>query len=417
MTTHLNEQLQRVKQASHALATIPNIKRDQLLLALSDTLLAETDTILKANALDLANMSEDNPQYDRLKLTAERISTIASDLKHIAQLPQPLGRILLQKTLPNGLSLKKVTVPLGVIGVIYESRPNVTIDVFSLCFKSGNACVLKGGKEALNSNQILYKLIKQALNATHLPEDAVYLMPANREAVGELLNAVGLIDICIPRGGEALINFVRSHAKIPVIETGAGIVHTYFDVSGDLNQGEKIVLNAKTRRVSVCNALDTLIIHASRLKDLPQLVKNLAEKQVIIYADTQSYESLQGHYPDDLLQPASQEDFGKEFLAYKMAIKTVDSIDEAIRHITHYSSAHSEAIIAEDRHAIDKFINNVDAAAVYVNASTAFTDGGEFGLGAEIGISTQKLHARGPMGLEELTSYKWIIEGQGHIRA
>ncbi len=412
----LTPKLQQVKQASRELATIPDAKRDQVLIALADNLVAAAEQIIQANALDLAQMPEQDPRHDRLKLNAERIAGIANDLKRVAKLPPPLARVLHKKELDNGLSLKKVAVPLGVIGVIYESRPNVTIDVFSLCFKSGNACVLKGGKEAFHSNQILYSIIQRTLQDAKLPEQIVYLMPAEREAVKDLLDAVGLVDVCIPRGSQALIDFVRDNAKIPVIETGAGIVHTYFDASGDLDKGKNIILNAKTRRVSVCNALDSLVIHAKRLQDLPALTEELAKKQVIIYADPQSYTALQDHYPEDLLQQASDESFGKEFLDHKMTIKTADSIEDAVAHIMRYTSAHSEAIIAEDATAIDFFISHIDAAAVYVNASTAFTDGGEFGLGAEIGISTQKLHARGPMGLEELTSYKWIIQGQGQIR-
>lgn len=408
--------LRQLKRDYPALLNLNDTQRNVLLLDLATRIEQHAPEIIAANALDLAKMPPEDPKYDRLKLTTERINAVAADVRKVANLTTPLGIILEQRTLANGLDLQKTRVPLGVVAVIYEARPNVTIDVFSLCFKSGNAVVLKGGSEAMHSNQILVELIKQSLLAQQINPDIVYLMPPERAAVYDLLNAVGLVDVCIPRGSQNLIQFVRENAKIPVIETGAGIVHTYFDYNGDISSGAKIINNAKTRRVSVCNALDTLIIHRSRLAELAELVAPLIENQVIIYADTESYRMLAGTYPAKLLKSACTEDFGREFLDYKLAVKCVDKLEEAIKHIQQYSSGHSEAIISNDPQNIEQFINQIDAAVVYVNASTAFTDGGEFGMGAEIGISTQKLHARGPMALPELTSYKWIVRGNGQIR-
>ncbi|RUQ99354.1 glutamate-5-semialdehyde dehydrogenase [Legionella septentrionalis] len=409
--------LTQIKAESHCLSLMPAEIRQKILLDLAKTLREESITIISENQKDLLLMQEDDPRHDRLLLSQERIDSIANDVESVASLPNPLGGILENKKLPNGLVLQKVPVPLGVVSVIYESRPNVTVDVFALCFKTGNACVLKGGKEAYHSNACLVSLIHNVLKKHSVSPLAIYLLPAEREALHVLLKAVHLVDVCIPRGGQSLINFVREHARIPVIETGAGIVHTYFDASGDLEKGRLIVHNAKTRRVSVCNALDTLIIHQGRLSSLPALVELLAAKQVELYADETSHQALLGSYPQALLQHAQKEDFGREFLSYKMAIKAVPSLERAVRHIQQYTSGHSEAIIAEDKSAIAYFTQQVDAAAVYVNASTAFTDGGQFGLGAEIGISTQKLHARGPMALEALTSYKWLVFGEGQIRS
>lgn len=414
--SEITTRLQQLKNDYSSLFNLSDQQRNQVLLDLATRIEQHAPEIIAANALDLAKMSTDDPKYDRLKLNTERIKAIAADVRQVASLTTPLGIILEQRILANGLDLQKIRVPLGVVAVIYEARPNVTIDVFSLCFKSGNAVVLKGGSEAINSNQIFVDLIKQSLLAHRINPDIVYLMPPERAAVYDLLNAVGLVDVCIPRGSQSLIQFVRENAKIPVIETGAGIVHTYFDQSGDIISGAKIINNAKTRRVSVCNALDTLIIHRSRLAELVELVAPLIENKVTIYADANSYSVLEGTYPAELLKTASTEDFGREFLDYKLAIKCVDKLEEAIKHIQQYSSGHSEAIISNDAKNIEQFINQIDAAVVYVNASTAFTDGGEFGMGAEIGISTQKLHARGPMALPELTSYKWIVRGNGQIR-
>jgi glutamate-5-semialdehyde dehydrogenase len=359
-------------------------------------------------------MSKENPLYDRLQLTDSRLEGIASDMRNVATLPSPLGHITKQKTLPNGLHLCRVSVPFGVIGMIYEARPNVTFDVFSLCFKSGNACVLKGGKDADCSNREEIALIHEILDKYGISKDVVALLPATHEATGEMLNAVGYVDLCIPRGGRKLIDFVRDTARIPVIETGAGVVNTYFDKEGDLEMGKAIINNAKTRRVSVCNALDCLLIHQDKLNILDQLVSPLAEKQVIIYADAQAYAAIEGKYP--YLEQATEESFGIEFMDYKLAIKTVASLEEALDHIDENGSGHSEAIITKNEQTARKFQAHVDAACVYWNAPTSFTDGAQFGLGAEIGISTQKLGPRGPMALEEITTYKWLIEGEGQIR-
>ena len=402
------------KRGAAQVALIPDAERAAALEAVADAILAHSAELLSANAEDLSRMDPQNPLYDRLKLTPERLEGIASDMRHVAALPSPLGRVLEDRTLPNGLRLRKVSVPFGVIGVIYEARPNVTFDVFSLCFKSGNACMLKGGSDAGASNHAAVALIRRVLAERGLPEAAVTLLPPTHEAVGELLGAVGYVDLVIPRGGRRLIDFVRDNAKVPCIETGAGVVNTYFDVAGDLEIGRRIVLNAKTRRVSVCNALDCLIVHHDRLPDLPALVAPLAQKDVQIFADEAAFAALAGRYP--LLEPATPESFGTEYMDYKMAIRTVDSLDEALEHIARYGSGHSESIVTADAAAAARFQAEVDAACVYVNAPTAFTDGAQFGLGAEIGISTQKLGARGPMGLCEITTYKWLIDGNGQVR-
>lgn len=409
--------LEKTRAASRTLATMTPDTSAAVLRALADNIDAETRQILAANAQDLAAMPKDDPRYDRLLLDEKRLKAIADDVRKVAALPAPAGVTLEQKTLPNGLSLEKRSVPLGVVGVIYESRPNVTVDVFALCFRAGNAVALKGGKEADHSNRAFVDVIHKTLDAAVLSRDIAYLLPPLREATTTLLNAVGLVDICIPRGSQALIDHVRQNARIPVIETGAGIVHTYIHASADTAKAAAIVHNAKTRRVSVCNALDTLLVDRARLTDIAALCAPLAAQNVEIFADTEAFAALSGHYPGALLKPAAPEDFGREFLSYKMSVKTVGGIDEALAHIAAHSSRHSEAIVAEDAAAMDTFLNAVDAAAVYANASTAFTDGGQFGMGAEIGISTQKLHARGPMGLEALTSYKWVVRGDGHTRS
>jgi glutamate-5-semialdehyde dehydrogenase len=366
---------------------------------------ANTDYILKENLRDLDRMDPSDPKYDRLKLTAERIQAIANDIKDVAKLESPLGKVLLEDTRPNGLQLKKVRVPLGVVGVIYEARPNVTFDVFALCFKTGNVAILKGGSDADYSNRAIISVIHQVLAKHGIDVNVATLLPAEREATEALLNAREYVDVLIPRGSQGLINFVRNNSKVPVIETGAGIVHVYFDEYADLAKGTEIIFNSKTRRVSVCNALDCLLIHNSRLGDLINITDRLLDKEVELFADEQSYQAIKNHYPAHFLNKAEPEHFGTEFLSMKMAIKTVNDLDDALDHIAQYSSKHSEAIISENVQNIERFLNEVDAAAVYANASTAFTDGAQFGLGAEIGISTQKLHARGPMGLEELTSY------------
>ena len=405
-----------VRSASRTLNLVSEEKKNEVLMALAAATENHIDDILKANAEDLSKMDKSDSMYDRLLLTEERLKGIASDIRKVATLPSPLNKVLEQRTLPNGLELKKVSVPFGVIGIIYEARPNVSFDVFSLCFKSGNACVLKGGTNAHASNSAIVALIKEVLKVNGIDENVVHLMPAGRESTAELLNAVGSVDVIIPRGSAGLINFVRDNSRVPVIETGAGVVSTYFDAQGDIEKGKKIINNAKTRRVSVCNALDSLIVHKSRLGDLGELLAPLAESNVVIEADEDSYNALKGSYPGSLLMPLTETSYGTEYKDYKMNIKTVADIDEAIAHITKYDSGHSEAIITEDEKAVEKFQTEIDAACVYVNAPTSFTDGGQFGMGAEIGISTQKLHARGPMALPEMTSYKWLIKGDGQVR-
>ena len=413
----LIETFKKAKAASRSLALISEDLRNQILQAVADAIIDYQERILSANEMDLAKMDPRNPLYDRLQLTSKRLSDIASDMRHVAELPSPLGHVTKEKTLPNGLRLHRVSVPFGVIGMIYEARPNVTFDVFSLCFKSGNACVLKGGSDADLSNQASVELIHEVLQQYGVDPAVVTLLPATHEATGEMLNAVGYIDLCIPRGGRRLIDFVRNTARIPVIETGAGVVNTYFDIDGDLEKGKAIICNAKTRRVSVCNALDCLIIHEKRLGDLFELMKPLLDHKVTLYADAPAYQLLTGHYPDILLQPATEESFGTEFMDYKMSIRTVASLDEALAHIDQFGSGHSEAVITENEETARRFQAHVDAACVYWNAPTSFTDGAQFGLGAEIGISTQKLGPRGPMAVEEITTYKWIIEGDGQVRA
>lgn len=412
----IKQQLQDTLIASRKLNMLDSDTVKDILIELAKQTRENKDFILQENKKDLDRMDSEDPKYDRLILTDERIEGIASDIENVAGLPNPIGRILKEENRPNGLKIKKVTVPFGVIGIIYEARPNVTFDVFALCFKSGNACVLKGGSDANFSNIATTSIIKKVLKQYNLDENIVTLLPTGREETNEMLTARGYIDLIIPRGSQGLIDFVRSNATIPVIETGTGVCHTYFDEFGDINKGKEIIFNAKTRRPAVCNTLECLIVHESRLSDLATLTAKLAEKNVIIHADAKSYDVIKDSYPSNLLQKATDDSYGKEYLSLDMTIKTVPSFDEALAHISQYGSKHSEAIISDNAENIEKFQKMVDASSVYANVSTAFTDGAQFGLGAEIGISTQKLHARGPMGLEELTSYKWIIEGDGQVR-
>lgn len=381
------------------MALVDDAQRNLLLEHLADAILTNKELLLEANRQDLEQMDAKDPLYDRLLLTPERLQGIASDMRHVASLPSPLGIISKERTLENGLYLRRVSVPFGVIGVIYEARPNVSFDVFSLCFKSGNACILKGSRNAHHSNEAIVDLIHQTLLAEGLPADVVALMPPTHEATAELLGAVGYVDLCIPRGGKKLIEFVRDNARVPVIETGAGVVHAYFDKDGDLEKGRAIVNNAKTRRVSVCNALDCLLIHKDRVGDLPDLLAPMADKVKI-------------HRPEE----GESFDWDREWMSYDLSIRVVDSIDEALQHIQAHGSGHSECIITENDEAAKRFQREVDVACVYVNAPTSFTDGAQFGLGAEIGISTQKLGPRGPMALEEMTTYKWLINGNGQTR-
>ena len=412
----LQQILEKAQLASYNLNLLETARLDAVLHAVADATEENMQFILSENRKDLDKMDPTNPKYDRLQLTENRVREIAKGIREVVALPSPLNLILEERVRPNGLKLQKISVPFGVIGIIYEARPNVSLDVFSLCFKSGNVCLLKGGSDAACSNRAIVDIIRDVLVKQNVNPDFVTLLPNEREATTELLNAVGYVDLIIPRGSSGLINFVRANAKVPVIETGAGICHTYFDEFGDKEKAERIVFNAKTRRVSVCNALDCLIVHEQRLSDLAFVCQRLADKKVIIYADAKSYSFLLGKYPSELLQKATNESFGTEFLDYKMSVKTVETIQQAIAHITKYSSKHSEAIISENAANVAYFQKMVDAACVYANASTAFTDGGQFGLGAEIGISTQKMHARGPMALREITSYKWLISGNGQVR-
>ena len=417
MKEALLRELERTQKASRKLITVTDEQKKQILNEVADLTLEYSQKILKANKKDLDRMDPNDPKYDRLLLDEDRLKGITEDMRSVAALPNPLGTVLEDRTKDNGLKISRISVPIGVIGVVYESRPNVTFDVFALTLKTGNACVLKGSRDAADSNEAIVSVIQQVLSKYEL-ENTLLLTPAAREALPIILNAEGLVDCVIPRGSQGLIDFVRKNASIPVIETGAGIVHTYVDASADINKAKSIVQNAKTRRVSVCNALDCLVLHKDRLNDLPLIVSGMDQHfSVEIFADDMSFNALKKHYNNDLLKKASDSDFGVEWLSHKMSIKVVDSFDEALEHIATFSSKHSEAIVAEDQSVINQFLQQVDAACVYANASTAFSDGAEFGLGAEIGISTQKLHARGPMGLREMTSYKWVVRGDGQVRA
>lgn len=416
MEADFKEIFRAAKKAAAELASADDGKTSGMLLSLADRIGKNQDALLEANRADLAKMPEDNPMYDRLKLDSRRLEGIAADMRNVAGLPCPAGRILSETVRPNGMKIQKVSVPFGVVGIIYEARPNVSFDVFSLCVKSGNACILKGGSDAFCTNSAIVELIRSVLRDCGFDENTVTLMPAGHDSTAALLEAAGDVDLVIPRGSKRLIDFVRQNARVPVIETGAGICHTYFDRDGDLDKGAAIVTNAKTRRVSVCNALDCLIVHKDRLFDLPGLCSGVKDHNVVIYADEAAYAALEGNYPAELLLHADEDSFGTEFLSYRMAVRTVDSLDEAFEHISRYSSKHSECIVTENKETADRFLREVDAACVYANVSTAFTDGAQFGFGAEIGISTQKLHARGPMALPELNTYKYVITGDGQIR-
>ena len=408
---------ERAKKAATGLSFLSGKRINEILISIGEDVINGMDKILSENQKDLDRMDASDPKYDRLKLTKDRIEGMVSDLKSVAELPSPVGTIMSENIRPNGLKIIKRRVPFGLIGVIFEARPNVCLDVFSLCFKSGNVCILKGGSDAEFSNIAIVKIIQDVLKKYTVPAECCTLLPVDREATAALLNAEGIVDLIIPRGSQGLIDYVRKNSKVSVIETGAGICHTYFDIEGNKEIGQAIINNAKTRRVSVCNALDCLIIHEERLSDLPFLCEKLKDSNVIIYADEKAYLVLSVKYPEKLLEHATEESFGTEFLDYKMSIRTVAGLEEALEHIAKYSSKHSECIISENQSTVAMFQKLVDAACVYENTSTAFTDGAQFGLGAEIGISTQKLHARGPMALEELTTYKWIIKGEGQVRS
>lgn len=412
----MKEILERVREASVNLALLSDDRINDILNQVADEAIIKSDMILAANREDLSRMNHENPMYDRLKLTAERIEGIAADIRKVATLSSPLGIVQRHTVLPNGLDLKRVTVPFGVIGIVYEARPNVTFDVFALCMKSGNACVLKGGKDADVSNRAIVTIIRDILLKNDINPHVIELLPATHESTAEMLHANGLIDLVIPRGSSRLIDFVRNEATVPVIETGAGVCHAYFDKDGDVEKAAMIINNAKTRRVSVCNALDCVIVHEDRVADIPAICKLLKLCNVKIYADEQAMEALTGNYPQELLYDATNESYGTEFQSYAMALKVVTNVNDALKHISQFGSGHSECIITENETTADLFMRMVDAACVYCNAPTSFTDGAQFGLGAEIGISTQKLHARGPMALEEMTTYKWLIHGNAQIR-
>ena len=408
--------LQATKKASLRLKTLSDKDRQKLLLDLSKELNENQETILAENQRDLDKMEDSNPKKDRLKLNTERIQGLIDGLQAVAQLPDPTGKLISEYTTDQGLNIQKITAPLGVVGVIYEARPNVTVDVASLCLRSGNAVVLRGGSDAEFTNIVLASLIHNVLEKNGLSKDIVQLLPIDRKFVKELLEADKYVDIIIPRGSQQLIDFVRTHSKVPTIETGAGVCHTYVESTADLDQAAQIVVNAKTQRPSVCNALDTVLVDQKVAVDfLPKLIPGFNEFNVEVFADKDSFEVLkQAGYSH--LQKANEENFGIEYLSQKCSVKVVENMDEALEHIQKYSSKHSEAIVTSNKDLGEKFLNDVDAAAVYVNASTRFTDGGVFGLGAEIGISTQKLHARGPFALEKLTTEKWIVRGTGQIR-
>ncbi len=410
------DQIKKAKDAVVQMVRVDAELNQKILLDLADRAEANIPAILTANKLDLDLMPKDDPRYDRLLLSEERIKSIANDLRNVARMDSPIGEILEQNKTNTGLHLQKVRVALGVVGVMYEARPNVTFDVFALCFRTGNVAILKGGTDAWNSNSVIAKLIHESLEKFNVSKEVMQLLPPDRSAANDLMDAVGYVDVLIPRGSQSLIDSVRENAKVPVIETGAGVVHTYFDETADFELGKKVIFNAKTRRVSICNALECLIIHESRLKELPALISDMADKNVVLEADEPSYKALKGSYPDSLLTKANDTSFGKEHLDYRLSIKTVENLDQALDHIARYSTHHSEAIITKSQESRDRFFKEVDAAAVYLNTSTSFTDGAQFGLGAEIGISTQKLHARGPMALKELTSYKWLIQSDGMTR-
>ncbi len=416
MSESIVEQLQAAAKAKQVLQQLSSDTKIIILNAIADGLVAHTAEILVANKIDLDRMSDEDPKKDRLLLNSDRLNGLSDSVKQIAQLSDPTNQLLLKKVLPNGLKIEKITVPLGVVGVIYESRPNVTIDVAALCIQSGNVCLLRGGSDALHTNEALLKIIHGILDEYGITRDIVQLLPVDRKHVSELLEATKYVDIIIPRGSQSLIDYVREHAKVPVIETGAGVCHTYVDRTADLDVAAKIVANAKISRPSVCNSLDTVLVDKDVAPEfLTKLTPYFEEAQVEVFADPTAYEVLRRENFSNL-KAAEEADFGREFLDLKCSVKTVGSLDEALEHIATYSSKHSECIVSTNELHIEQFLNTVDAAAVYANASTRFTDGGEFGLGAEIGISTQKLHARGPFALEKLVTEKWIVRGSGQIR-
>jgi glutamate-5-semialdehyde dehydrogenase len=422
----LEEKGKAAKAASRKLAFLSTEVKNKALLNIADALIDKLNEILEANKIDYekaktSGMSE--AMLDRLMLSPSRLDGIAQDTKNVAALPDPVGEVFEMRTLPNGLQISKRRVPLGVIGAIYESRPNVTIDISGLCLKSGNAVILRGGKEAINSNKALAKVAQEACDQAGVPDGAIQLIESTERAlVNHMLKMKGIIDLMIPRGGAGLIKLVSENAAMPVVTGGIGVCHTYVDKSADLNKAVAIAYNAKVQRPTVCNALDCILVHNQIAQAyLPAIAKEWAKAGVEMHCDKRALAILKANNVilnevKNLLVPATEVDWGKEYLSLKAAIRVVDSLDEALEHIEKYGSGHSEAIVTEDHSAAMRFLNEVDAACVYANASTRFTDGGQFGLGAEIGISTQKFHARGPMALKELTSYKWIIVGSGQVR-
>lgn len=415
--THFEQILTKVKTASQTITDLPEETIQAVLLDFATALVAAEAEILAANQKDLKKMDANNLARPRVELTSDKIKNMARDIRAVAALPSPLHKTLDERTLYNGLTLSRVSVPFGVIGIMYEARPNVTADIFSLCLKTGNACVLKGGSDAAKSSTAIVAVIKKILGKHHLDSNIIHLITGGRAEAQKMMKAVKFIDVIIPRGSAELINYVRQNAHVPIIETGAGIVHTFMDESADVEMAARIIHNAKTNRPAVCNSLDTLIIHEKKLPDLGKIILPLVDSEVQIFADKKSFAVLKKKYPKKFIRQATPKHFGTEFLSLKMSVKTVASLDEALKHIATYSSKHSEAILSTDKKNIERFLAEVDAAVVYANTATVFTDGAEFGLGAEVGISTQKLHARGPMGLSALTSYKWIVRGDGQIRS
>ncbi|MES2023071.1 MAG: glutamate-5-semialdehyde dehydrogenase [Patescibacteria group bacterium] len=417
MDKKLLKQLQNAKTASAELGLLSGAKRNLILKNLAQLLRKNKKLIISANQKDAKNFDINNPMRDRLLLNDERIEGMAKEIEGIIALPDPIGELFDCRE-RGELNICRKRVPLGVVGIIYESRPNVTTDVSAICIKSGNAAVLKGGKEARNSYIVLHNLIKKAFVSAGANPDAIqFIDPKDREIVNQIIKANDYIDMIIPRGSHRLISFVRDNATVPMIETGAGVCHTFVDESAKLIPSAKIIFNAKTQRPSVCNALDTLLVHKKIAeKFLPMTAKLLAEKEVEIFADAESFKILKNVYPNNLLKKAVEADFGREFLSQKMSVKIVSGVDEAIKHISKFSSKHSEAILSENKQNCQKFLDKIDSAVVYVNASTRFSDGAVFGLGSEIGNSTSKLHARGPMGPKEITTYKWIVKGKYSTR-
>ena len=424
MTTKTTEDItalgKAAYQASRKLARLPTHDKNQVLLNLAELLRSNQADVLAANQEDYREAKADGMDgslLDRLLLTSDRLSATAAEIQTVAELPDPIGEVIETTSLPNGLVTSRRRVPLGVVGSIYEARPNVTVDIFGLCLKSGNACILRGGKETVRSNTALVALLRKALSDAGVTENAVQFVDnPDRTLVDAMLKMNQYIDLLVPRGGASLVKFVAENATMPAVTGGIGVCHTYVDQAADLKMAVEIVQNAKVRRPSICNALDTVLMHVEVAAiGLPLMAKELVASGVELHCDSRALSILGPDAPATAI-PANEDDWGQEFLSLTAAVKVVDSLEDALEHIETYGSGHSEAIITEDEAAANRFLDEVDAAAVYVNASTQFTDGGQFGLGAEVGISTQKFHARGPMGLKELTSYKWVIVGQGQTR-